>query len=214
MKKTILLLFLPVSLCAQTAYQDSIQKPIKYMSSIYQEVMVEFESEPDELIAVDSLIQLVISDSAWRAIDTTQHFQLLGLYDYYWEEVLGHSSQTRYSGNLRERETTKDIKPILTPFQTIHPSGSQNYFLEVHKEFPIYSGKSMVDSLYLPIRELESQADKSGGLPVIFERDALNNTRWTVFQSSDKLMLRKVHSYPHGNMTSFYSETLVFFRVL
>lgn len=214
MKKLVLLFLLPTSLFAQTSYQDSIQKPIKYISSIYQEVSAEFEGEPDELLGVDSLIKLVVSDSSWHSIESTEQFQLLGLYDYYWEEVLGSSTRTTYSGNIRIRDTS-EVQVGLKPIFFGHPPiGSHQYNLEVREDFPVYSGKSMIDSLYLPSRSTDPKASKTNGLPVIFERDDLNNTRWTVFQNEDYLMLRKVHSYPNGNMTSFYSETLVFFRAL
>ena len=219
MKKTVLLLFLPVSLCAQTAYQDSIQKPITFIAEIYHRVTNDAENEPKELLRIDSLIRLVYTDSVWHSIDTAQSFQLLGLYDYYWEEVVGLHAVTNYSGNIRlieshdEMDEANEFVDIqFSPFT--HSTGSHDYLLESQQSFPIYSGKSMADSLYVPIRQVDSKTIKTNGFPVIFERDALNNTRWTVFQSGENLILRKVHSYPYGNMTSFYSETLVFFRLL
>ncbi len=50
-------------------------------------------------------------------------------------------------------------------------------------------------------------------IPSVFERDDTFNTTWTpVYNTRDYLIMRYVHSYPYGNYTSWYYETVYYFK--
>jgi hypothetical protein len=49
--------------------------------------------------------------------------------------------------------------------------------------------------------------------PAIYERDDFFNTKWTaILPHSEYLIIRLVHSYPNGNMTSWYKERTYYFK--
>jgi hypothetical protein len=48
--------------------------------------------------------------------------------------------------------------------------------------------------------------------PRIYERENELNGEWVPYQSNNLLILRYVHSYPNGNITSFYKEILLYFE--
>lgn len=50
-------------------------------------------------------------------------------------------------------------------------------------------------------------------IPDIFQRNDTYQTEWTpVYAIHDYLVMRYVHSYPYGNITSWYYETLYYFK--
>jgi hypothetical protein len=50
-------------------------------------------------------------------------------------------------------------------------------------------------------------------IPSVFARNAKFNGTWTpVFTTPDYLMMRLVSSYPDGNYTSWYNETIYYFK--
>lgn len=50
-------------------------------------------------------------------------------------------------------------------------------------------------------------------MPDIFQRNDTHNMEWTpVHAIQDYLVMRYVHSYPYGNITSWYYEFLYYFK--
>ncbi len=71
-----------------------------------------------------------------------------------------------------------------------------------------------IDSAFLKVRssDLIHDYESLKNFPVIYERSDSLNRVWVPIISDDYLILRYVHSYPNGNMTSFYNETMLYFK--
>lgn len=48
--------------------------------------------------------------------------------------------------------------------------------------------------------------------PLVLERDAPFNGKWTAIHNTEYLIIRLVQSYPDGNATSWYKERVYYFR--
>ncbi len=74
----------------------------------------------------------------------------------------------------------------------------------------IYTSKELLENLL--IDQTLFSNDLVTGYPHIYERENELNGEWIPYQSNNLLVLRYVHSYPNGNMTSFYKEILLYFE--
>jgi hypothetical protein len=81
-----------------------------------------------------------------------------------------------------------------------------------HKNNETYSGAEIFKKF-----KISDTLSKKGfplkTIPLVFERDDAFNMKWTpVYTTRDYLIMRYVHSYPYGNYTSWYYETIYYFK--
>jgi len=73
----------------------------------------------------------------------------------------------------------------------------------------IYEGIEFVQRLFIDAAPKDSTLN---WFPSVFERSDPMNCKWFAFSNEQFMILRYVHSYPYGNQTSFYSETVFWFK--
>jgi hypothetical protein len=156
------------------------------------------------------------SDTARIAIDTAAHYQLLFHYEYGWTDVLGNQDYYHdifvasepiklTDPKKKENKSAAEIKTI-TFIEA--PKKDQRHF---PKNGKIYSGSELFQKLKIK-NSLLNSTDPIQSYPVVYERDDTLNCEWLPVSSCDYLVLRYAHSYPNGNVTSFYNESILYFR--
>ncbi len=189
----ILALQLQFQASAQMSYQDSLSHIFDFAHDLYLEAMDDHLHGDSVLYDLDSLKQLIYSDQkAFYSIDTAASYQILGIYDYYWEDVVGRGATSSMEGNL-----------LLV---------DNRWKLVARKAAMTYTGKEIKDGFILndPIFDSKQEAANIG--PFFLERADHMNRLWTPVVSGEYLLIRKLHNYPNGNMTSFMSEQVFYFR--
>lgn len=169
--------------------------------SLTQRILLEsLKEKPDSLITLlnkDSLISSIYgSDSARHEIDLSADYQLLGFYSSYWEEIVGQPSTTTESGNF------------------ILIDGKR--YLKVSSQMPSYQGVELVTEFEIDSVFYQEQNNlKAFNDPAfLIARQSPLNRNWRPISFENTLMLRYIHNYPNGNMTSFsYDITLFFIRI-
>lgn len=167
--------------------------------SLTQRILLEsLKEKPDSLITLlnkDSLISSIYgSDSARHEIDLSADYQLLGFYSSYWEEIVGQPSTTTESGNF------------------ILIDGKR--YLKVSSQMPSYRGVELVtefkiDSVFY---QEQNKLKAINNAAFFIARQSPLNRNWRPISHEKILMLRYIHNYPNGNMTSFCYEVILFFQ--
>jgi hypothetical protein len=97
--------------------------------------------------------------------------------------------------------------------QSEHLPESGTY--KVTKETVVMSTKEIFDLFELKEDEIRKKDYPLRYTPIIYGRNAHYNAEWTPILTNRKyLMLRFVHSYPDGNVTSWHHELTYYFRVV
>lgn len=91
--------------------------------------------------------------------------------------------------------------------------GTPSYdFKKSYRNAPVYTGEELQDGLDIDVHAYNRKLRNWDRFPIVHDRDDPMNGEWVPFSSGDILILRLVHSYPNGNMTSFYRETRIYFK--
>jgi hypothetical protein len=144
-----------------------------------------------QLVHLDSLHQIIFStNKAELRIDSSSKWQLLFGYRDGWEQIVHHEARPRFPNDSLGRRKLRYICDDLK----------------------VYSSQQLIETLSIHRNFLVAQTHEIKHFPIIFGRNDPLNTVFTPILSGDYLLIRYVHSYPHGNMTSFYSESMLYFR--
>lgn len=155
-------------------------------------------------------------------IDTQSTWKLTYHVLLKWDHVVGQEILIQDSELIKDIEFTvidttfssNPIVPLELQSSFYPPYGGplikQIFICENNEAF---TGTELYRSLQLNSSYIDPMyTDSLHGFPYIFERaDPLNGKFIPFMSGKDLLILRYVHSYPHGNMTSWYHEQLYYF---
>lgn len=158
--------------------------------ALYEYIYAQIDTTQYEKVNLDSIDQLIFKPGKAReTIDRKSDWSFQFGYANYWEEVVGGPT------------TGESPFPLLKTGRKYGPQ-------------PILSGQAIIDSCgdYLaPLSGVKSTYEAEWPYFTI-ARDDPRNRRWIPVQVDDWLVMRYVHSYPNGNMTSFYLELRLYFK--
>ncbi len=167
--------------------------------SLTQRILLEsLKEKPDSPITLlnkDSLISSIYgSDSARHEIDLSADYQLLGFYSNYWEEIVGQPSTTAESGNF------------------IFIDGKR--YLKISSQMPSYGGVELVSEFEIDsvFYQEQTKLKAINNSAFFIARQSPLNRNWMPVSYDNKMILRYMHNYPNGNMTSFTYEVFIFFE--
>jgi hypothetical protein len=155
-------------------------------------------------------------------IDTQSSWELTYHVLLKWDHVVGQPIFIQDNERIEDFEfividTTVSSDPIVplelrSPFYPPHGPLKKQLFICENKE--PFTGAELYRSLLLNSSYLLAMDTVAlYGFPEIYERaDPLNGKFIPFMSGKDLLIIRYVHSYPHGNMTSWYHEQLYYFE--
>lgn len=187
----LLLLFFVTDVKAQI---EAIE-PWDFYNQIRNEANKRYSSS-NEIINIDSLNKTIFKHGeAKMKMDTISDWMILFGYSNEGQSIIGQTFELPlYSDSIR---TFDEI--MLKSYVYLYDSSM------------VYSGSELFKGLEIDLRFLQADSTLQW-FPIIFERhDELNHT-WVPIISGDNLILRYVHSYPDGSMTSFYYEYILYFK--
>ncbi len=115
---------------------------------------------------------------------TNSRFGLIAKYDFEYKEVFGSLPNTKSSDTL-----------------AVCLDNTANTYTEPH-----------LLSTFDCSTTLKIASTKEIPSSLFYERGADGNSVWSAYQVNDFLIIRYVHNYPNGNMTTFSKETRFYFR--
>lgn len=137
-------------------------------------------------------------------IRLTGQYQIMFIHETGWSHTYGMEGPWTYKQAQKESQ-------ILHLIDSNSISTAKTQILHCHAA-KSYSGQELSNGLGFLVRKTDYQTIHS--FPDVYERDDPLNRRWTFFENDTHLVLRYVHSYPHGNQTSFYNEIVIYFKRL
>jgi len=197
----ILIIISTTKLCSG---QNNVSSQWEYYNKLAEEANKEDPNSSYRIIDIDSLNNMIFKHGkAQMRIDTLSNWKILFEYSYGWMHIAG---QEMFNTNL----IPDSLLAIKTPKKNI------KYAYDNSKEYSgaaLYKGLE-IESAFLNIRssDIFHHYDSLKKFPVIYERNDPLNRVWAPIISGNYLMLRYVHSYPNGNVTSFYNETILYFK--
>lgn len=135
---------------------------------------------------LDSLDQSFPLEQGRIYLDTASRWQILFQTARSWTSVVGG-------------ETSSEVFPP-----------EEVKIVEAYEKAAIYSGSDLL--LGLNIDSFFISKDHNSIPLTVFEREHPFNRVWVPIDYGKFLQLRYVHSYPHGNQTSFYREYNFYFQ--
>jgi len=162
--------------------------PWEFYELLSEEANAELMHYPYELVNLNSLNKEILNANAYIGIDETAQWNLLFENVTYWESIIGGP-----------QPSPKNVKP--------------KKFAKKFDRRPVrYLSTELIEGLQIDLSSLTITELPKDGFLEITARDHPYNTKWIPIQSDDYLIIRHVHSYPHGNMTSFYGEIVLYFE--
>lgn len=188
-------------LFAQASYGQNLAElsaiPDSALSFIHKVLIASLKERPDSMTTLlnkDSLTNSVYSSGfAEQKIDLNANYELLGFYSSYWEEIVGQPSTTTESGNF------------------ILIDGKR--YLKVSSQMPSYQGVQLVTEFEIDcvFYQEQNKLKAINNAAFFIARQSPLNRNWRPISFENTLMLRYIHNYPNGNMTSFSYDIILFF---
>jgi hypothetical protein len=149
-----------------------------------------------ESIDVDSLDRAFFAtEKVKMQIDTTASWKILFQYSFSRSHTIGSDGiiKTLYPPEFQRRERNN--------VRTAYPKA------KIFSGADLYKGLSLNDAYTIPLDSIIEY------FPIIFfRRDHPLNKVWHPLMNDEYLILRFVNSYPHGNTTSAYAESRIYFK--
>lgn len=175
----------------------------------YEELSIEankvFPNSAYKTFNLDSLNKaLFASGKAHVKIDTSARWKLLFEYSDSWKYIAGQTP------TIQLIPEGKPVVPKLN-YRTAYDS------CKVYTGLELFNGLE-IDTAFLNIvpnvwlKEWNHATDSIKGFHHIHKRNDPLNRVCVPIMTDDYLLLRYVHSYPDGNMTSFYKEVIFYFK--
>mgnify|MGYP000318106275 CR=1 FL=1 len=144
-----------------------------------------------------------ISSKVQMNIRSSGQYQIMFIHETGWTHTYGSDDPWTYKQAQQESQILN-----LTDSTSI----SKTLVLRC-EEAKIYSGQELIYGLGFLVPKNDNYPVVHS-FPVVYERNDPLNRRWTFFENDTHMVLRYVHSYPHGNQTSFYHEIVIYFKRL
>ena len=153
--------------------------------------------------------QFFTQNTASYGLDTSSKYQLMFIYENGWKHVIGQESGNFKVElfNANSKKTTPIPEQINEPKTEIIPTD----FRKFNDDFKTYSGNELHQNLMIE-DSLFNNTTHLNAFPIIHQRHDPQNMQWLPISSGNYLILRYVHSYPDGNMTSFYYEKIIYLK--
>ena len=177
-----------------------------YYHQLHEEANRVYPNSKCTIFDLDSLNNTIFDNAkAFLKMDTTSNWKLLFEYTIGWTYMAG--------------SPTSLIN--LIPDSLPAPKKNVKY---AYTESKKYSGRELfngleIDSFFLSKDSMlyfstlyNIETDSLYNFPAIRDRDHPFNRVWTPILSGEYLLLRYVHSYPDGNLTSSYNEIVLYFK--
>lgn len=145
--------------------------------------------ELSKLLICDSIpfnhLNKLVNQSENKEFQMNQTFSLRSKYSFEYEEVFGTESKTFSSDTLGFCDQKSIFYYTLMDLMSIF---GLNEITEVN------STKNIPSCFF-------------------YDRGAKGNSTWTAYKVNDYLVIRFVHNYPNGNMTTFSKEDRFYFKL-
>lgn len=192
---SLMLLFILVLFAPHSQAQKVTEGPYEFSQALYDEFHDFRKDSSSRQINLDSFDQVFFqSNSSFLGIEQISRWMPHFCYRYSWEHVQGQFSETDSGVFHGLSDTITHVKQF------------------IHGSRMVYSAESLLEGLEIDVQYWNPQKPYLSDFPLIMERDDPLNHTWIPIISGEYLVLRFVHSYPNGNLTSFYRETRFYFK--